>query len=200
VLLLARAAAGAGRTDEALRLEQRLSESVEPGTYEGAAAYARLWTTVRLARMRLESRDDEAMLAMIRQRERSSGSLRDPPALLLALTWDHPDDWPQLFLRNPSADDDDDFERVPIQGGVFGLEAVPLRELEDGTYLIEVRREDRDALRDTETRLLVITMLGTDDEQIHDQPLTLTRERRTVRFSLSPSGDLTEVPVPRERG
>ena len=42
--------------DEALRLEQRLSESVEPGTYEGVAAFARLWTSVRLARLEAVAR------------------------------------------------------------------------------------------------------------------------------------------------
>ncbi|RLB57255.1 MAG: hypothetical protein DRJ42_00720, partial [Deltaproteobacteria bacterium] len=44
LLDLARAAAGAERLDEALRLEQRLSETADAGAKEGIAELARLWT------------------------------------------------------------------------------------------------------------------------------------------------------------
>ena len=73
LLLLARAAADAGRTDEALRLEQRLSESVESGAFEGAAAFARLWTSVRLARLKLDA-TDPATRASVARRERDTGA------------------------------------------------------------------------------------------------------------------------------
>src|SRR5690606_25177554 len=49
LLLLAQAAAGTGRIDEALRLEQRLMETAQPGAAKGIARIAQLWSSVRLA-------------------------------------------------------------------------------------------------------------------------------------------------------
>ena len=199
MLVLARAAAGAGRVDEALRLEQRLSESVAPDVFQGVSAFARLWTSVRLTRLKATTEDPE-MQGDIARRERASGALRDPPALLVAMTWGHPDDGPQLWLRYPSTPEEDDLERVPLVGPQFGIEAVRIREREDGEYLFEVRRLDRDQIRDTEADLLVVVAPGTDDEQIIQQEIRLTREERTLRFRLNDAGTLDSIPVPRPRG
>jgi tetratricopeptide (TPR) repeat protein len=198
MLLLARAAAGAGRMDEALRLEQRLSESVAPDVYEGVAAFARLWTTVRITRLKTETTDPEVRAALER-RERASGALRDPPALLVTLTWDHPDDYPELWLRYPGVPDEDETERAPLLGSPFGIEAVRIAEREEGDYLFEVRRTDRDELRDTTARLMIVIAPGTDDEQVVQQDVRLTREERTLRFRLTAAGALEAVPVPRPR-
>jgi Ca-activated chloride channel family protein len=103
LLLWARAAADAGRIDEALRLEQRLSESTAPELDEGVAGAARSWTLVRLARLTLDAEDD-ATRAEIRRRSRLAGVLRDPPALFVALTWSHPDDTPELRVRFPRSE------------------------------------------------------------------------------------------------
>lgn len=199
LLLLARAAAGAGRTDEALRLEQRLSESVAPDVYQGVSAFARLWSTVRLARMKTATEDDEMRRAIAR-RERENGALRDPPALLVALTWAHPDDAPELWLHYPGTEDDDEWDRVPLVGQPFGMEAARIREREEGDYLFEVRRVERDQLRDLEADLLVVVAPATTDEQILRQPIRLTREERTTRFRLTGASALEQVEVPRPRG
>jgi tetratricopeptide (TPR) repeat protein len=194
MLLLARAAADAGRLDEALRLEQRLAETVEPGVDADAAGLARLWTLVRLARLRAAN-PDAARLAQLRERERGAGALRDPPALFAALTWDHPDDAPTLHARFPSTPADVGWEDATARGPAFGLEALRVREREDGDYLFEVRRADRDALRPVDAELLVVAAPGTPAARVVTARVQLTREQRVRRYRLAPEGALTEVPV-----
>ena len=184
MLDLARAAANAGRTDEALRLEQRLSESAEEDAPTGAATFARLWTGIRLSRMKLAAEDD-ATRASIRRRERQTGALRDPPALLVLFSWRHPDDAPELYLRHPSTPEDLEWERATLLGGAFGVEAIPVREREEGDYLIELRRAERDRIRDVVGELLLIVAPGTADERIVQREVRLTREERKVRLKLS---------------
>lgn len=199
LLLLARASADAGRIDEALRLEQRLSESTDPGVDEGAAGFARLWTAVRLARLKLAADDDE-MRRAIRRRERQSGALREPPAIFLALTWRHPDDHPELLVKYPSTDDDIGWEPVGLGGRDHGIYANRIREREEGEYLFEIRRHEADEIRDLEAELTIVSGLGTSDEHIERIPLTLTRETLKRRYRLTDVGGLEEVEIPaRER-
>ncbi|MBX3270432.1 MAG: AgmX/PglI C-terminal domain-containing protein [Sandaracinaceae bacterium] len=195
LLLLARAAADAGRIDEALRLEQRLSESTDPGVDEGAAGYARLWTTVRLARLKLDADGDE-MRAAVRRRERQSGALREPPALFLALTWPHPDDHPELLVRWPSTAEDVGWEPVELGGRDHGIYAARAREREEGEHLFEVRRHESDELRDLQAELTFIAGLGTADERVERIPFTLPRDTLRRRYRLTDAGGLTEVPIP----
>ncbi len=193
LLLLARAAADAGRIDEALRLEQRLSESTDPGVDEGAAGYARLWTTVRLARLKLDEHADQRA---VRRRERESGALREPPAIFAALTWDHPDDHPELRARYPSTDEDVRWEVIELGGRDHGIYATSIREREEGEYLFEVRRNERDEIRDLAAELIVITNLGTPEEHIERLPITLTRVATRLRYRLEGAGSLAQVDIP----
>ncbi len=67
LLLLAQAAAGAGRVDEALRLERRLMQTAQPGASQGIARTALLWSSVRFARLRKAAKDrndDERLEAL----------------------------------------------------------------------------------------------------------------------------------------
>lgn len=194
LLLLARAAADAGRTDEALRLEQRLAETADAAVDEGAATFARLWSTVRLARMRLASRGADVVRS-IRRRERDSGVLRDPPALLVALTWPHPDDAPALRIRHPSTPADVGFEPAALRGGAWGIEAARIREREPGDYVFEIRREERDRIRDLRGELLVVIAPGTADERVLRQEITLTRAQPVVRVKLDAQNALGPVPA-----
>jgi Ca-activated chloride channel family protein len=195
LLLLARAAADAERIDEALRLEQRLSESTDPTETEGAAGFARLWTTVRLARLKLGAENDETRVA-IRRRERESGALRDPPAIFAAMTWSHPDDHPLLFARYPSTDQDVSWETIELGGADHGIYATNIREREEGPYLFEARRTELDEIRDITGELLVITNLGTPEERIVTTPITLSRTNRRARFSLAADGAVSAVEIP----
>jgi len=197
LLDLARAAAGAGRLDEALRLEQRLSETADASAKDSVAELARLWTQVRLAR--LSTQDiDEATAAALRRRTRQTGALREPPAMFVALAWEHPDDRPELFVRfpeNPEADEDAEelfWDGAEVRGDHHGIAATRIRELERGDYLFEIRREDEDELRPTTAELLLIIAPATPDEQVVRTEIRLTREDRKVRFALD-GGALSEV-------
>lgn len=183
LLLLARAAAGAGRTDEALRLEQRLAESVEPGHLEGIAAVARLWTTTRLASMKADASAEE--LELLRRRERRTGVLRDPPAVLITLTWPHPEDAPELHLHLPSTPDEVEWERASITAPVYGLEGASIDELApDESIGLQIRRADPDGLRDWRAHLTVIVGLGTPRERVLSREITLNRDQRELDLQL----------------
>lgn len=198
LLLLARAAADAGRVDEALRLEQRLSEATEPGVDEGAASYARLWTMVRLARLETGDQGDSLRDA-IRRRWREAGVLRDPPDVFIALAWDHPDDAPALSIHYPGIEDATAFEAAPLGGVTNGISAIRIGEREEGDHVLEIRRPEREAIRDTTAELVVIVRPGTPEQRILRQPITLTRERLRVRYTLRADDQLVETPVPAER-
>jgi Ca-activated chloride channel family protein len=197
LLDLARAAAGAGRIDEALRLEQRLSESSADEHAEGPAEFARLWTKIRLARLKLDG--PAALAPIVQQRERETGALRDPPALLAMLSWMHPDDEPELHVGYPGVPEEDrEWERAPLQGGAYGVEAVVARVREPGEYRFEVRRQELDRLRDVTGELMVITHPGTGDERILRVPVTLSRTARAARFRLTDRDALEIVEIPAE--
>lgn len=191
-LLLARAAAASERTDEALRLEQRLSESVAPGANEGIASLARLWTAVRLARLKSRAETPE-LRAAVSRRERSSGALRERPVLFAALTWDHPDRRPELHVRYPSDSDITQYERAPLRGDRFGIEALRVHDHDPGVYHFEVRRpESHD---DIDAKLIVVVMPGTTDEQIQELDVTLEGDVRAARFRLTETGELEVVQI-----
>jgi Ca-activated chloride channel family protein len=197
LLLLSRAAAGAGRTDEALRLEQRLSESTDPGVDEGAATYARLWTMVRL--MRLADGADEATQTAVRRRLREAGVLRDPPDIFVALSFDHPDDIPRFSLHYPGIEDANAFEEASLGGTDHGILAFRVREREEGAYQIDARREDRESLRDITAELMIVVHPGTAEARIIRQEVVLSRTEWARRYELGADDTLHEIPVPAPR-
>jgi hypothetical protein len=195
LLDLARAAANAGRLDEALRLEQRLGEAADVQSDEGVSGFARLWTTVRLARIKSHEPDPQTLGAVAR-RERTTGVLRDPPAILVALTWKHPEDRPELHIRYPSTDTDVKWERATATGGEYGIEAIRVRDREDGPYFLELRRTELDRIRAIEGELLVVLRPGTDQEKVLVRPVALPREERKLRFELTDADELEVRSVP----
>ncbi|MCS6799368.1 MAG: VIT domain-containing protein [Myxococcota bacterium] len=194
-LLLARAAAGAGRIDEALRLEERLSESTDADVDDDVATHARLWSLVRLARLHREARD-EAERARIARRRRQAGVLREPPDLLAVLVWEHPDDRPTLWMREPSTPPEIGFDAASLDGTRSGVMAALAREREAGDYLFEVRRADRDSPRPLEGELWLFVAPGSDRERVFSEPIRLTASERVVRFRLDAADRLERVPIP----
>ena len=199
LLLLARAAADAGRIDEALRLEQRVSESAEPGDEGEIAGAARLWSLVRLSRLAEDAGTDAAAL---RRRLRETGALRDPPDALVLLTFEHPDDAPGLSIRWPSADAAGSGEEagarplLPAELGSVrsGIRAIRIGEREPGEHLLEVTRSDTESLRDWAAELTVIVHPGTAEQRVLRQPATLGRTERTRRFVLTDADALSPAP------
>jgi Ca-activated chloride channel family protein len=194
LLLLAGAAAGAGRTDEALRLEERLSEAAEAGGDPGAPRWARLWQSVRLARLRDDARKAgkaEDLKALLR-RTRSAGVLRDTPALKAFVVWDHPDANLELFVGYPGSKG---LDRAPELGGAFGVEAVLLRRREDGTYRLEVQGPEEDP-RTFRAEVVVLLGEGGASEKILRVPVEMTRARTRVAYLLEGDALRPVAPLP----
>jgi hypothetical protein len=190
-LLLARAAADAGRVDEALRLEQRVAEAADGDASEGEAAIAQAWTRVRLARLRSESQDPAIDAAVLR-RLRHSGALRSPPALFAALTWAHPDDVISMTVAYPDAVDR--FEPVQLNSPTHGIDALTLPDLDEGALRLAFERGGREDLRATEATLTIVLGLGTEQERILRETVRLDRETRRVVMRLE-AGALTAEPA-----
>ncbi len=189
LLLLARAAAGAGRIDEALRLEQRLGESTDLGDDAGAAASARLFSWLQLAE--LATSEDARLAEEAKRRMRESGVLRDPPAALIAVTLEHPDDAVELALRHASFDPAAPFEPAELGSVANGVLASRLREREDGDVLLRLTRGDRENLRDEVVSLVVLLAPGTPDERRLVREVRLSSTAREASFTLRPDGTLS---------
>lgn len=182
LLLLAQAAADAGRVDEALRLERRLMQTAQPGDSAGVARTALLWSSVRFARLR-KAADDQERIAALERRRRASGILREAGQLRVTLVWSHPDAqlalWgglPGLSLTRPN-------DITPE----YGLEAFDLEEQEAGTYRFEVRRsaDENGELTPVTAQLVVVWNEGEDDEQIELIDLTFDRGRTSYAWTLT---------------
>ncbi len=202
LLLLARAAAGAGRLDEALGLQQRLSQSVGDDTpvTPGCAlhpfdpslsTFARLWTTVLLKGLRLQTQDKQRLEA-ISDRERRTGVLREPPALFAAVTWPHPDDRVALFFQTEPKGE---AERAPQQGAAHGIEAFQLRHQEGMARFVEVKRTNDAPLRTTEAHIWIVREVATERETISRTRVKLDQKKPGRRYALQEDGQLEEVPL-----
>ncbi|GAB4199611.1 MAG: hypothetical protein OHK0013_09930 [Sandaracinaceae bacterium] len=183
LLLLAQAAAGAGRIDEALRLEQRVMETSERGAAEGLARAAMLWSSVRFAELRKSARDRNAQpeLDALLSRMRRSGVLRGAQALRVSLVWSHPDANVSLWTAHPGlplARPDDLYSEL-------GIEAFDVAEQEAQGYRVEVRRNVRDRLGTIEARLFVVWNEGQPDEQIEIVPLTFDDTHRARAWTIT---------------
>lgn len=146
LLLLADAAAGVGRSDEALRLTGRVAEAVGARTGDhGASAWARVLYALRLARLRRDAQQkgDQNLLGQLQMRGRSDGLAGYAGKLLVAVTWAHPDANLQLYLSPPGREIDKanpDGERATIRGGGIGLEAQRYERVEAGDWHFVVRK------------------------------------------------------------
>jgi Ca-activated chloride channel family protein len=165
-LLLAQAAAGAGRVDEALRLEQRLMETAEPGASRGLSRVALLWSSVRLGKLRQAARaaGDAERLESLGARMRRSGVLREAGAMRVSLTWSHPDAGLSLWVSHPGLG----LTRPTDIAPEYGIEAFDVAEAETGRYRVEVRRagRPRDLRTPVEAELVVVWNEGGADEQV----------------------------------
>jgi Ca-activated chloride channel family protein len=192
LLLLAQAAAGAGRIDEALRLEQRVMETSEQGAMEGVARTAMLWSSVRFAELRKDARERgaESDLDALLMRMRRSGVLRNARALRVSLVWSHPDANVSLWTSHPGLS----LSRPDDLYSELGIEAFDLAEQEPETYRVEVRRDVRDRLGTIEARLVVVWNEGQADEQIQVVPLTFDAEHRAFAWTLTGRDFSTATP------
>ena len=182
LLLLAQAAAGTGRIDEALRLEQRLMETAQPGAERGIARVAQLWTSVRLAKLRdaARSSNNEERLDALERRMRRSGVLTGAGDLRVTLVWSHPDAQIAMWTAHPGQSLARPDEITPEHG----IEVFEVPEEEDGAYSIEVRRSDASSPTALEAELVVLYHEGRDDEVIRIVPLHFSDGRDRYAWSI----------------
>ncbi|MGE0784566.1 MAG: TonB family protein [Sandaracinaceae bacterium] len=184
LLLLAQAAAGAGRVDEALRLEQRLMQTAQPGESTGVARTALLWSSVRFARLRSEARaaGDEERLDQLRRRMNRAGVLREAHPLRATLVWSHPDAQVALWAGFPGLSPTRPMDITPE----YGIEAFDLEEQEDGVYTLEVRRTaSDDDLNEVRAQLVVVWNEGGEDEQIQITDLVFDPDHDRYAWTIS---------------
>lgn len=182
-LLLAQAAAGAGRIDEALRLESGLMQTAEPGSSQGVARTALLWSSVRFARLRKAAREagDEERLEDLSHRMRS-GVLREAGQLRVTLVWSHPDAQLGLWAAFPGLS----VSRPTDINPEYGIEAFHLEEQEAAPYRIEVRRQSsEDDLTEVTAQLVVVWNEGEDDERVELVDLSFDRERTSFAWTIT---------------
>ena len=189
LLLQAQAAAGAGRVDEALRLEQRLMEMGDPRGYSGLARVAQLWTSARFAALRQAARErgDEEALTALRSRMSRSGVLHGARPFRATLTWSHPDARLSLWAAYPATGraGSAPLTRPADIAPEFGIEAFDVAEVVPGTYRIEVRRLDTDRLGTIEAQLVLVWNEGRDDEEVRIVPLTFDPTHSTYGWTVN---------------
>jgi Ca-activated chloride channel family protein len=188
-LLLAQAAAGAGRTDEALRLEHRVLETAPPGTTGGVARTAQLWSSVRFAQLRQAANGNADQLSALAARMRQSGVLRGAGALRVSLVWEHPDADVALWASHPGLP----ISRPEDLDAELGIEAFDVQEQESGTYTIEVRRTSTDRVATTHARLIAVWNEGHADEQVEIHDLEFPPGAPTSRWTITGT-TMTNVP------
>ena len=194
LLLLAQAAAGAHRTDEALRLEQRVMETAAPGVREGNARTAQLWSSVRFAELREAARqaNDQTQLAALLSRMRRSGVLRGAGAMRVSLVWEHPDAGIALWAGHPGAS----LTRPADLDAELGIEAFDVVEAESGVYRVEVRRTSSDRVGTVSARLVIVWSEGREDEHVQTETLTFAPGVRALAWTLSGTTVATAAPTP----
>lgn len=193
LLLLADAASGLGRSDEALRLTGRVGEALGArASQKGPAAWARALYAVRMARLRddAQKRGDQNLLGQLQVRGRSDGLIGYAGKMMVALTWAHPDANLQLYLSPPSRGIDKanpDGERATLQGAPVGLEAQRYDRVEPGEWRITVRKPaGSQGQGEYKAELTLLLDEGTDKEAVRRVSLTLpaNAETEAVRYVL----------------
>jgi Ca-activated chloride channel family protein len=179
LLLMALAAAGTGRINEALRLEQRVAASATGS--RGAARWALLWASLQLARQRDRARSDRKLLASLQALTRRAGVLRHARKLRVVLTWHHPDAAIELWGAHPGGR----LYRADTLGPQFGIEAFHARRpSKTGVYQLEVRRIPRMRNRRLGAELIVLWDEGGPNEKIQSFPLVLSPGVKVLRFTV----------------
>lgn len=142
LLMLASAAAGMGRSDEALRLCARVAESVGAKTgAKGPPAWARALYVTTFARVYLKAQEsgDKALVAALTARGQSDGLAGFSGKLTFAALSTHPDAGIQLSIAAPGADKGAG-ERASMQAAQLGLEAQRIDTVEPGTWRLTLNK------------------------------------------------------------
>jgi hypothetical protein len=195
LLLLANAAAGMGRSDEALRLCSRIAEAVGARAGErGPAAWARALYAVLFGRLQVQAQGGAAGLgSQLGQRGRSDGLRGYAGKLLFAVSWTHPDAGLELFVAPPGSVDKADGERAAVQAGAIGLEAQRYERLVAGSFALTVRKRGTTSGPIT-AELLVLENGGEPKQVVRRLELRFAPSSGESHFTYG-SGELRQLPA-----
>ncbi len=187
LILLASAAAGAGKVEEALGLEKRVVGDAEPGSESGLAKIALLWSSLRLAELREQARtqpgkDTAEELALLNLRARQNGIEGLYRPVRVFLTWAHPEADLDLRVGAPGESPGPAMDLAP-QFGLLGWhshkDATP-----KGEYVVEVRRQDRQRAIGYDVVVTVVVAEGQKDEKLLSSKFKLAGELTERRLLL----------------
>lgn len=198
LILMAEAAAMAGRVDEAVRLAERVSQSASAEGILTPGDVARLFNGLRLTEMRVAAREggDEKKIKDLMKRSRRAGVLRDAAGLRVVLKWDHPDVHLDLEVKDPGSE---------IRGAdriaeEFGAEWITRKKDRHGPLVVQVKRQEHSVLKESKATLWIITGEGGDDEKVQKIEVVLTDKKKDVlAWSIDLSGVVTETEVAKEK-
>lgn len=187
LILLAAAAAGAGKVEEALGLEKRVVGDAEPGSESGLAKVALLWSSLRLAELReqartLKGKDTAEELALLNLRARQSGIEGLYRPVRVFLSWAHPEADLDLRVAAPGESAGPAMDLAP-QFGLLGWHSDKAASSR-GEYVIEVRRQDRARAIGYDVVLEVVVAEGQKDERLQSSKFRMAGELDSRRFLL----------------
>jgi Ca-activated chloride channel family protein len=187
LILLAAAAAGSGKVEEALGLEKRVVGDAEPGSESGLAKVALLWSSLRLAELReqartLKGKDTAEELALLNLRARQSGIEGLYRPVRVFLSWAHPEADLDLRVAAPGESAGPAMDLAP-QFGLLGWHSDKAASSR-GEYVIEVRRQDRARAIGYDVVLEVVVAEGQNDERLQSSKFRMAGELDSRRFLL----------------
>jgi tetratricopeptide (TPR) repeat protein len=182
-LLLAAAAQGTGKTEEAIRWTEKAAQANAPDGASGTGRVARAFAAAFLAWARDDAqkggRADEA--DQLRERARRLTSVDGPGAgsMRVILTWSHPELHPVLWSNALGAP-----MPAPDVDPLLGIAQVSLPSGKSDAA-VEIRLEVDDAERaarlGAEAQITVLVREGQPDEKILRLPVTFTRAGAVLR-------------------
>jgi tetratricopeptide (TPR) repeat protein len=197
LILLAEAAARAGRLDEAVRLAERVSQTAGSGGVLTAGDVARVFNGLRLAALRIEAREDgdEDEVKDLMKRSRRAGVLRDVSGLEAVLKWSHPDVHLDLLVR----DEKTEIRPASMIAEPFGVEWLRRSADRPGELLLAVVRAEGSIVKESRGTLHVLLGAGGEDERLVTLEVDLTDpETEALAWSVSPGGEVETAEVPEE--
>ncbi len=192
LILMAEAAALAGRLDEAVRLAERVSQTAGSGGPLTAGDVARILNGLRLTKLRVEARKDgdEKKVKDLMKRSRRAGVLRDAAHLKVLLVWSHPDVLLDLMVKDAGSE----IRGADSLASDFGVQWLTRTGPQTGDILLHVVRSGQSVLKESRATLYVILDEGEENETIVEIEVELGEVKTdTLAWLISPDGTVTET-------
>jgi len=198
LILMAEAAALAGRVDEAVRLAERVSQTTSTAGVLTPADVARLFNGLRLAELRVEARvsGDDKKTKDLLKRSRRAGVLRDVAGLKVVLKWHHPDVHLDLMVKDTGSE----IRGADMIAEQFGVEWLLRDASRPGPMLLEIVRSKDSVVKESRATLYIIVREGEADETVTKIDVVITdRGKDTLAWSVDVDGKIAEAPVIKEQ-